>query len=116
HRLEDYVLVEQDYDYPDEGVRCRHPAVLIPSSRAFSAAARGFLLNRLAFFDRLEAPRCGRLSREELAAENMALKRRLEAEAGNFASFARGMSYVAEPGSEAGHGEGRDAVPDIFSP
>ena len=46
----------------------------------------------------------------------MALKRRIEAEAGNFAAFARGMSYLAEPASAASHGDGRDAVPDIFSP
>ena len=81
HRLDDYVLVEQDYEYPELGVRQRHPAVLVPSSRAFSSAASGFLLHRLAFRDRNEAPRCGRLGRDELAAENMALKHRLEATA-----------------------------------
>jgi cytochrome P450 len=119
HRLDDYVLVEHDYDYPDLGVRQRHPAVLIPSSRAFSPAAPGFLLHRLGFRDSIGAPRCGRLRREELAAENMALKRRIEAAAGNFAAFARGTSYVAEPAIAVGtasQGDGRDAAPDIFSP
>jgi len=116
HRLDDYVLVEQDYDYLDLGVRQRHPAVLVPSSRAFSSAASGFLLHRLGFRDRVQPQRCGRLQRDELAAENMALKRRIEAEAGNFAAFARGMSYLAEPAAVASHGDGRNAVPDIFSP
>ena len=116
HRLDEYLLVEQDYDYPELGVRQRHPAVLIPSARAFSSAAPGFLLHRLGFRERGEAPRCGRHGREELAAENMALKRRIEAEAGNFAAFARGMSYVAAPSVGMSHGDGRDAVPDIFSP
>jgi hypothetical protein len=88
HRLDDYVLVEQDYDYPELGVRQRHPAVLIPSARAFSTTASGFLLHRLGFRDAptraLRPP-----GADELAAENMALKRRIEAEAGNFAAFAR---------------------------
>ena len=117
HRLDDYVLVEQDYAYPDLGVVRRHPIVLIPSSRAFSPAAPGFLLHRIGFRDGREGPSCGRLQPQELAAENMALKRRLEAEAGNFAAFARGMSYIAEAAAApASLGDGRDAAPDIFSP
>lgn len=115
HRLDDYVVVEQDYAYPDQGVLRRHPVILIPSSRAFSENASGFLLHRIGFFDREERPICGRLHPLEMAAENMALKRRLEARAGNFASFARGMSYLAKPAAPEGHGEGRDAAPDIFS-
>jgi len=43
HRLDEYLLVEQDYDYPELGVRQRHPAVLVPSSRAFSSAASGLI-------------------------------------------------------------------------
>lgn len=116
HRLDDYVLIEQDYDYPDLGVVLRHPIVLVPSARAFSPTARGFLLHRIGFRDRREDPACGRLQPQELAAENMALKRRLEAEAGNFATFANGMSYVAAPTAPLSLGEGRDAAPDIFSP
>ena len=116
HRLDDYVLVEQDYAYRDQGVVHRHPIVLIPSSRAFSPAASGFLLHRIGFRDSRAAPTCGRLHVQELAAENMALKRRIEAEAGNFAAFARGMSYLAEAGARASHGDGQDAPPDIFSP
>ena len=116
HRLDDYVLVEQDYAYPDQGVVHRHPIVLIPSSRAFSPAASGFLLHRIGFRDSQAHPSCGRLAPQELAAENMALKRRLEAEAGNFAAFARGMSYVDEAGAQTSHADGSDAPPDIFSP
>jgi pulcherriminic acid synthase len=117
HRLDDYVLVEQDYDYVDEGVRRRHPVVLIPSARAFSEGAAGFLLHRMGFWDTRTETRCGRLTRDELTAENMACKRRLEAQAGNFAAFARGMSYIAEPSPQDGaHADGRDAAPEIFSP
>jgi cytochrome P450 len=116
HRLEDYVLVEQDYAYPELGVVQRHPVVLIPSARAFSPAATGFLLHRIAFRDSRAAPVCGRLHVQELAAENMALKRRLEARAGNFAAFARGTSYLADASAPAPHGEGAEAPPDIFSP
>jgi cytochrome P450 len=116
NRLDDYVLIEQDYAYVDLGLLRRHPVVLIPSSRAFSAGASGFLLHRIGFQDRREEPQCGRLTRAELAAENMACKRRIEAEAGNFAAFARGMSYIAEAAPAGGHAEGRDAPPDIFAP
>jgi len=119
HRLDDYVLVEQDYAYPDQGVVHRHPIVLIPSSRAFSPAASGFLLHRIGFWDNHAAPSCGRLGPQELTAESMAIKRRVEAEAGNFTAFARGMSYVAETSeatSPASPSDGSDAPPDIFSP
>ena len=120
HRLDDYVLVEQDYAYIDQGVVHRHPVVLIPSSRAFSSAAPGFLLHRIGFWDRQASRSCGRLGIQELTAENMALKRRIEAAAGNFAAFARGMSYEAKADAtadaSADAGEGSDAPLDIFSP
>ncbi|MDB5818666.1 MAG: cytochrome, partial [Rhizobacter sp.] len=67
-------------------------------------------------FDRQVAPTCGRLSRDELTAENMACKRRLEAQAGNFAAFARGMSYIAPAAEDDLPAEGHEAPPDIFSP
>ena len=119
HRLDDYVLVEQDYAYPDQGVVHRHPIVLIPSSRAFTPAASGFLLHRIGFWDTEASSNCGRLSVQELAAENMAIKRRVEAAAGNYTAFARGMSYTAEPSpanTSSSHADGSDAPPDIFSP
>jgi len=114
HRLEDYVLVEQDYAYPELDAVHRHPVVLIPCARAFSSAASGFLLHRLAFRERGADPACGRLDVRELAAENMALKRRMEAAAGRLAAFARGPSYVAQaPIASSPEGE-REAPPDIF--
>ncbi|HEX5684502.1 MAG TPA: cytochrome P450 [Ideonella sp.] len=119
HLLDDYMLVEQDYAYPDQAVVHRHPIVLIPSSRAFSPAASGFLLHRIGFWDNRAAPSCGRLGPQELAAENMAIKRRVEAAAGNLAAFARGMSYAAEScaaATPANHTDGSHAPPDIFSP
>ena len=47
--LGDYVLVEQDYVYPDLGEVQRCPIVLVPCARAFGPGAPGFLLHRIAF-------------------------------------------------------------------
>jgi hypothetical protein len=89
--------------------------VLIPSSRAFSSArrlpaapARPFATRRGAA---LRPP-----GRDELAAENMALKRRLEAEAGNFAAFARGMSYSRGAERRAGPATGATPSPTSYRP
>jgi pulcherriminic acid synthase len=112
--LGDYVLVEQDYAYPDLGVLQRCPIVLVPSTRAFGPAARGFLLHRLAFTRRDGSQAHGRTSACELAAESMAIKRLLEARAGTLASFARGMSYRPDPG--VAPVEVRASPPDIFAP
>jgi cytochrome P450 len=114
HLLEDYALVEQDYVYPELDALHRHPAVLIPCARAFTAAASGFLLHRLAFRDRGAIPTCGRLDTRELAAENMALKRRIEAAAGKLAAFARGPSYLPPPAASAPAEGEREPAPDIF--
>ena len=51
---------------------------------------------------------------EDFGAEGMACKRRLETMAGNFASFARGMSYVPGPDAIAAVARSRGAPPDIF--
>ena len=92
--LGDYVLVEQDYAYPDLGDLQRCPIVLVPCARAFGPEAPGFLLHRIAFVrERRHRRRTAARTADELAAESMAIKRMLEARAGNLASFARGMSY-----------------------
>ena len=95
--LGDYVLVEQDYTYPDLGAVQRCPIVLVPSARAFGPEAPGFLLHRIAFVDGDGSQAFGRTTTHELTAEGMAIKRMLEARAGNVASFARGMSYRPDP-------------------
>jgi len=51
---------------------------------------------------------------QDLTAENMAIKRTLEARAGNLASFARGMSYRADPAQT--NREVIASPPEIFSP
>ena len=56
----------------------------------------------------------GRTTASELCAESMAIKRTLEARAGNTTSFARGMSYRPDPA--AAHDEIVASPPDIFSP
>jgi len=91
-RLGEYGLIEQDYLYRGGGRVQRCPIVLVPSARAFGADAPGFLLHRIAFARGDGSQMFGRTSTADLAAESMAIKRILEARAGNTASFARGMS------------------------
>src|SRR5262249_35061531 len=111
--LGDYVLLEQDYAYSDAAEVQRCPIVLIPSARAFGAEAPGFLLHRIAFVRGDGSQTHGRTTTADLCAESMAIKRMLEARAGNRSSFARGMSY--RPGAAAGE-EVVASPPDIFSP
>jgi pulcherriminic acid synthase len=110
--LGDYVLVEQEYAYPDLGAVQRCPVILIPCARAFGAEAPGFLLHRVAFIRADGAQAHGRMRASDLMAESMAIKRLLEARAGNVASFARGMSYHPQ----AVEVEIVASPPDIFSP
>ena len=108
-----YGLVEQDYAYPGLGALQRCPIVLIPSDRAFGPGAPGFLLHRIAFVRADGGQAHGRTVASELTAESMAIKRLLEAQAGNVASFARGMSYRPQVTVAA---EVAASPPDIFSP
>ncbi len=112
--LGDYVLVEHDHAWPDSGEQQRCPIVLSPSERAFGAGAPGFLLHRLAFVRADGSQRFGRTTADELCAENMAIKRAVEARAGRPHSFARGMSYRPEPAAAPHAVEA--SPPDIFSP
>ena len=81
--LGDYVLIEQDYAYPDLGAVQRCPIVLVPCARAFGPDAPGFLLHRIAFVRSDGSQAHGRTTAAELTAESMAIKRMLEARAGN---------------------------------
>ncbi len=112
--LGDYVLVEQDYAYPDLGVVQRCPIVLVPCARAFGPEAPGFLLHRIAFVRNDGSQTHGRTTASELSAESMAIKRTLEARAGNLTSFARGMSYRPDPATT--EDEIMASPPDIFAP
>ena len=113
-QLGDYTLIEHDFHYRDSNEVQRCPIVLIPSARAFGAGAAGFLLHRLAFV-RADGAQCyGRTTASELTAEGMAIKRSLEARAGNLASFAKGMSY--RPNVSTAMTEIVAAPPDIFTP
>ncbi|MDM9380403.1 scytonemin biosynthesis cyclase/decarboxylase ScyC [Chlorogloeopsis sp. ULAP01] len=95
HTLNNYYLIEQDYLYPDYQFLQRSPTLLIPCSRAFNdLSARGFILHRIAFWQLGKANRHGKLQIEDYGAENMNIKRLLEAKAGNFETFARGISYI----------------------
>lgn len=96
-RLEEYYLVEQDYVHPQHGSIQRSPTFLIPLSYAFGdPAAPGFLLHRITFWKNGVAPRHGKLTIDDFGAENMNIKRLLEAQAGNLDTFARGKSYLPQ--------------------
>ena len=105
--LGDYALIEQDFHYPDLNAVQRCPIVLVPSARAFGPDAPGFLLHRIAFVRRDGSQAYGRTTAAELTAESMAIKRLLEARAGNVASFARGMSYRPDPAATVTRDRGR---------
>jgi uncharacterized membrane protein len=98
NRLEDYVLVEQDYVHPRFGTLQRSPTLIIPLAHAFGdPAIRGSILHRITFWNEAAPVRHGKLGIEDFGAENMNIKRLLEAEAGNLESFARGRSYIPQP-------------------
>jgi hypothetical protein len=97
-RLEDYYLIEQDYVHPRFGSMQRSPTLLIPLAHAFGdPAVRGVLLHRITFWNDAAPTRHGKLGIEDFGAENMNIKRLLEAKAGHLASFAKGRSYVPGP-------------------
>jgi hypothetical protein len=79
----------------------RSPTFLIPLSYAFGdPGVSGVLLHRITFWKNGVVPRHGKLTIDDFGAENMNIKRLLEAKAGNLATFALGRSYVP-PGSAA---------------
>jgi hypothetical protein len=94
NRFEEYYLVEH-YFHPEHNAMQRSPTFLIPLSHAFGdQAAPGFLLHRITFWKDGERPRHGKLGIEDFGAENMNIKRLLEAKAGNLSTFALGQSYI----------------------
>jgi hypothetical protein len=96
-RFQEYYLVEQDYFHPQHNTVQRSPTFLIPLSYAFGDPnAPGFLLHRITFWKNGAASRHGKLSIDDFGAENMNIKRMLEAKAGNLATFALGQSYIPQ--------------------
>ena len=94
-RFQEYYLVEQDYFHPEHKTMQRSPTFLIPLSHAFGdPAVPGFLLHRITFWKNGAPPRHGKLGIEDFGAENMNIKRLLEAKAGNLQTFALGKSYL----------------------
>jgi hypothetical protein len=97
NKLQEYFLVEQDYVYPERGFTQRSPTFLIPLSYAFGDPdVPGFLLHRITFWKNGATPRHGKLTINDFGAENMNIKRLLEAKAGNLETFALGQSYVPQ--------------------
>jgi hypothetical protein len=94
HHSSKYYLLEQEYFYPEYNFYQRSPVLLIPASYAFAdPEAPGFILHRITFWKVGKPQRHGKLQIEDFGAENMNIKRMLEAQAGNLQSFDRGMSY-----------------------
>lgn len=76
----------------------RSPTLLIPLAHAFgNPAIPGVMLHRITFWNDAAPVRHGKLGIEDFGAENMNVKRLLEAQAGNLESFARGQSYLPQP-------------------
>ncbi len=91
-------LIEQDSFYPQHAFMQRAPALLIPLAHAFGdASVPGFLLHRMTFWRNDMPAQHGKLGIEDFGAEGMNIKRLLEAQAGNMATFALGRSYVPPP-------------------
>lgn len=98
HKLSNFYLVEQDYYYPDADFMQRSPTILIPCAYAFGDDnASGLIQHRMTFWSQDKPLRYGKLQIHDYGAENMNLKRLLEAKAGNLESFNQGMSYVPTP-------------------
>lgn len=94
-KFQEYFLIEQDYVHPEHNAMQRSPTFLIPLAHAFGdPKAPGFLLHRITFWKNGAAPRHGKLGIEDYGAENMNIKRLLEAKAGNLSTFALGQSYL----------------------
>ena len=75
----------------------RSPTFLIPLSYAFGdPEVPGLLLHRITFWKSGVVPRHGKLTIDDFGAENMNIKRLLEAKAGNLATFALGKSYLPQ--------------------
>ena len=92
-----YVIIELEHKYRDMDFTQRSCLVLVPCSYAFgNPAARGLVQHTIAFFEKGQQSRHGKLQIEDYGAESMSLKRNLELKAGNLDAFAKGMSYIPE--------------------
>jgi cytochrome P450 len=121
HLEDGYVLLTQDFVYPEHAALQRTLFLCIPCQRAFGESARGMLLHRIAWWPHGEQRRLGRTQIADYGAENMACKRHIEARSGNHYAFAQGMSYRPDTHDAAaapsgGDGLGRGAPPVVFSP
>ncbi len=94
YKFSDLCMIEYDTSYQDASLRIRTLALIVPCAYAFGErSARGCILHRLTFIP-VGGARSALYPRDDIAAENLNIKRLAEARAGNFASLARGLSYV----------------------
>lgn len=102
HRFSDSVLIEYDALYPGTGRHVRTPVVIVPCAHAFGEpSARGCILHRL-YFAPSEDAHIDNYPDDDIAAENLNIKRIVEAKAGNAASLAKGFSYTMPEAGSAG--------------
>jgi hypothetical protein len=94
YNFSDSCMIESDASYQHSNRRVRTVSLIVPCSHAFGEpSARGCILHRLTFVPVDEA-QAAQHPRDDIAAENLNIKRLTEAQAGNVASLARGFSYV----------------------
>lgn len=107
HTTPSYVLIEHDSVYRDHDLVRRAPAILMPCSYALgNPDARGFMLQRITFWNIDAPPRRGHVQLADYCAELINAKRILEGRAGKRETFALGPSYLPpqQQSAQGGHG------------
>jgi len=95
HPQPGYSIVEYEGNYAEHRTVERTPILIFPCSYIFAdPAARGVILHRLTFWNASNPARGSRRQIEDFHAENINIKRLVEAAAGNLATFALGTSYL----------------------
>jgi hypothetical protein len=95
YTMGEMALVEHEHVYVDDDVKQRSVTLLVPCSYAFGQpSARGFIKHRITFQPRAGSQTLASPNLDDLRAESINAKRRLESKAGNPTSFARGLSYL----------------------
>jgi hypothetical protein len=100
HRYGSSVLIESDATYDNGQWQVRTPTLITPCSYAFGESkARGCLVHRMTFVP-TTGPGAAEFPQDDMAAENLNIKRVAEGRAGNLESLGRGLSYLDQESLE----------------
>ncbi len=90
------IVIEHDTTYLDFGNTIkRAPILLYPCSYVFAdKQARGFILQRMSFWDQTNDITIGKMQIEDYHAENISAKRMIELKMNNLTSFELGTSFI----------------------